>query len=127
MEFVLNAAHDTRIHNATFTIGGKKTLLFNYEKINQTLLQILSNCVVALNLRRYNDKHDLVLIKISMIIIHNLPEEFETNINIEGLTIASHSILKVLTKNWTQYLLLISVCLCKITPTVGNVLLTGLP
>ena len=63
MKFALNAASDTLPHNSNLarwyrgsctdqcTLCGKK----------QTLLHVLNNCEVALNLRRYNMRHDRIL------------------------------------------------------------------
>ncbi len=79
-KFVLNAAHDTLPHNANLHLWGKKEtpICPLCKKEKQTLLHVLNNCEVALNLRRYNERHDLVLAEISRTIILNLPEGFET-------------------------------------------------
>ncbi len=79
-KFVLNAAHDTLPHNANLHLWGEKEtpICPLCKKEKQTLLHVLNNCEVALNLRRYNERHDLVLAEISRTIILNLPQGFET-------------------------------------------------
>jgi len=64
MKFALNAAQDTLPHNVNLA---RWHGLLNACKLcgnSQTLLHILNNCPVALNCRRYNQRHDLVLSKI---------------------------------------------------------------
>ena len=61
LKFALNACQDTLPHNANLSLwkGHPGSCKLCGER--QTLLHILCNCSVALNLRRYNNRHDEVL------------------------------------------------------------------
>ena len=62
MRFVLNAVVDTLPHNANLHLWGKKeTDACPLCGERQTLIHVLNNCKVALDLRRYNPRHDSVL------------------------------------------------------------------
>ena len=61
-KFALNASHDTFPHNANLSLWGKKTsdqCLLCGER--QSLIHVLNACTKALELRRYNERHDAVL------------------------------------------------------------------
>ena len=64
MKFALNASSDTLPHNANLAIWRKNEHLSAACKLcgeRQTLCHILNNCKVALELRRYNTRHDQIL------------------------------------------------------------------
>ena len=64
MKFTLNAASDTLPHNANLSLWRKEDQLSAACKLcgeRQTLCHILNSCKVALELRRYNTRHDEVL------------------------------------------------------------------
>ena len=65
-KFTLNAASDTLPHNSTLSIWRRREGLTDGCKLcgrKQTLLHILNDCPVALELRRYNQRQDSVLNK----------------------------------------------------------------
>ena len=60
----LNAAQDTLPHNANLSVWRREVGLSSECKLchqRQTLLHVLNNCKVALELRRYNQQHDSIL------------------------------------------------------------------
>ena len=62
MRFALNAVMDTLPHNANLHLWGKKSssgCQLCHER--QTLQHVLNHCIVALERRRYNQRHDDVL------------------------------------------------------------------
>ena len=64
MKFALNAAQDTRPHNANLSVWRREAGLSDQCQLcnhRQTLLHVLNHCPVALDLRRYNQRHDSVL------------------------------------------------------------------
>ena len=64
MKFALNAAQDTLPHNANLSMWRREAGLSSLCKLcgkRQTLLHVLNHCQVALELRRYNQRHDNVL------------------------------------------------------------------
>ena len=64
LSFSLNAAQDTLPHNANLALWRKKDGLSDACKLcgeKQTLPHVLNQCPTALNLRRYNTRHDSVL------------------------------------------------------------------
>ena len=74
MRFVLNAAVDTLPHNANLQLWRKResdTCPLCGER--QTLIHVLNCCRVARDLRRYNQRHDLVLEEIADAIRQKLP------------------------------------------------------
>ena len=75
-KFALNAAHDTLPHNANLHLWGKKPSntcpLCNKEP--QTLIHVLNACDAALQWRRYNNRHDMVLEGLHSAVRGNLPE-----------------------------------------------------
>jgi len=69
MKFALNAANDTLPHNANLALWRKSDHLSVACKLcgeQQTLCHILNNCKVALELCRYNTRHDRILQAITM-------------------------------------------------------------
>ena len=64
MKFSMNAAQDTLPHNANLAMWKRKESLSDECKlcgVRQTLPHILNQCSLALQLRRYNARHDAVL------------------------------------------------------------------
>ena len=64
MKFTLNAATDTLPHNSNLALWRKSEGFPSNCKLcgkTQTLLHVLNDCPVALELRRYNHRHDAVL------------------------------------------------------------------
>ena len=63
MKFALNAASDTLPHNSNLVkwYRGSYTDHCKLCGKKQTLLHVLNNCEVALNLHRYNARHDCIL------------------------------------------------------------------
>ena len=92
MKFSLNAALDVLPHNHNLHLWKKKlspacTLCGE----NQTLLHVLNNCCSAMNLRRYNDRHDLVLQEIASAIKPYLPPTTSMSVDIrEGYNFPCH-------------------------------------
>ena len=70
LKFALNACQDTLPHNANLSLWNGHPGSCKLCGERQTLLHILCNCSVALNLRRYNNRHDEVLR-----VIHNFLKE----------------------------------------------------
>ena len=74
MRFVLNAAEDTLPHNANLHLWGKKeTAACPLCGERQTLIHMLNNCRVALDLHRYNPRHDCVLSDLADTVKEKLP------------------------------------------------------
>ena len=76
LKFALNAASDTLSHNSNLSIWRRREGLTDGCKLcgrKQTLLHILNDCPVALELRRYNQCHDSVLNEIVDFIKSRLP------------------------------------------------------
>ena len=74
MRFVLNAAVDTLPHSANLHLWGKKaTDACPLCGERQTLIHALNSCRVALELRRYNHRHDGVLGVLVGIIKRKIP------------------------------------------------------
>ena len=64
LKFSLNAVQDTLPHNANLAIWRRREGLSSACKLcgkRQTLLHVLNNCPKALDMRRYNERHDAVL------------------------------------------------------------------
>ena len=83
MKFFLNTALDMLPHNHNIHLWKKKpspacTLCGE----NQTLLQFLNNWCSAMNLRHYNDRHDLVLQEIASAIKPYLPPTTSMSVDI---------------------------------------------
>ena len=76
LKFALNAASDTLLHNSNLSIRRRRKGLADGCKLcgrKQTLLHILNDCPVALELRQYNQHHDSVLNEIVGFIKPRLP------------------------------------------------------
>ena len=74
LSFALNALTDTLPHNSNLYLWKKiPSPLCNLYGQQQTLLHILNACPYALNLRRYNDRHDRILESIYMFLKKVLP------------------------------------------------------
>ena len=78
MKFALNATSDTLPHNANLSLWRKSANLSAAYKLcdeRQILCHILNNCKVALNLHRYNNRHDKILQIISSFVQNQVPED----------------------------------------------------
>ena len=76
MKFVLNAAQDTLPHNANLSVWRRDEDLCKLCGKRQTLLHVLNHCQVALELRRFNERHGIVLQVIADFLkAHCLPED----------------------------------------------------
>jgi hypothetical protein len=78
IKFALNAASDTLPHNANLSLWRKSDNLSAACKLcgdRKTLCHILNNCKVAVQLRRYNTRHDAVLLLISNFIKEQVPDD----------------------------------------------------
>ena len=76
LKFALNAASDSLPHNSNLSIWRRREGLTDGCKLcgrKQTLLHILNDCPVALELKRYNQHHDSVLNEIVGFIKPRLP------------------------------------------------------
>ena len=87
LKFAMNAATDTLPHNANLAlwrhadgISGNCKLCGN----TQTLVHVLNSCQVALNLRRYNSRHDAILTKIATFAKFHLPNTFKILSDLPG-------------------------------------------
>ena len=77
MKFALNAAQDTLPHNANLAVWRHEAGLSSQCKLcgqRQTLLHVLNHCPVALDMRRYNERHDMVLQVIFKFLSKQSPE-----------------------------------------------------
>jgi len=80
LKFSLNAVQDTLLHNANLAIWRSREGLSSACKLcgrRQTLLHVLNNCPRALNLRRYNERHDAALEVISKFMAESLPDVYK--------------------------------------------------
>ena len=76
LKFSLNAVQDTLPHNDNLAMWRRREGLSSACKLcgeRQTLLHVLNNCPEALNMRRYNERHDAVLEVISKFMAKSLP------------------------------------------------------
>ena len=76
MKFALNAAQDTLPHNVNLAYWRNLSDTFKLCGGRQTLLHLLNNCPVALQCRRYNQRHDLVLAEISAFLAEVLDSDY---------------------------------------------------
>ena len=86
-KFILNAACDTLPHNSNLSLWGRGVpsgCPLCGQK--QTLLHILNHCPVALELRRFNHRHDAVLIVISELVRANLTPSQQIITDLPGST-----------------------------------------
>ena len=80
LKFALNATQDTLPHNANLSVWRRKEGLSSVCKLcgdRQTLSHVLNHCEIALELRRYNTRHDSVLEVIVDFVRDHLPESFD--------------------------------------------------
>ena len=80
LKFALNAAQDTLPHNANLAIWRRSEGLSSNCKLcgeRQTLVHVLNHCQVALDLRRYNARHDAVLEVIDQFVRENCSPDVE--------------------------------------------------
>ena len=54
------------------------------ERMRQNLIHVLNMCQVARDLRRFNNRHDLVLEKIHSAVKKNLPQSARVTVDIDG-------------------------------------------
>ena len=80
LKFALNVAQDTLPHNANLSVWRREAGLSGLCKLcnqRQTLLHALNHCQVALELRRYNQRHDNVLQTITDELQKHCPPEYQ--------------------------------------------------
>ena len=80
LKFSLNAVQDTLPHNSNLAMWRKTDSLSSVCKlcgVRQTLIHVLNNCPRALDLRRYNERHDAVLEVVSNFMLGNLPDDYQ--------------------------------------------------
>ena len=86
LKFALNACLDTLPHNSNLFQWKKqqaaRCLLCQSD--HQNLIHVLNNCGKALELRRYNERHDMVLETIANAIKCVLPTTMRMTVDIEG-------------------------------------------
>ena len=78
MKFALNAASDTLPYNVNLSLWRKNDNLSAACKLcgeRQTLCHILNNCKMALNRRRYDNRHDEILRIISSFVQKQVPDD----------------------------------------------------
>ena len=88
MKFSLNASLDTLPTNSNLRTWGKKahdTCPLCHES-RQTLLHVLNNCPVAMELRRYSRRHDAVLAVLGDFIQAHLPPTFSITSDLPSAT-----------------------------------------
>ena len=75
LKFALNATHDTLPHNSNLHLWRKResSNCSLCQQPRQNLIHVLNNCQKALDLRRYNECHDQVLVTITSAIKDHLP------------------------------------------------------
>ena len=76
MKFALNAAQDTLPHNVNLAHWHNLSDTCKLCRGRQTLLHLLNNCPVALQCRRYNQRHDLVLTEITTLLTEVLDSDY---------------------------------------------------
>ena len=80
LKFSLNAVQDTLPHNANLAKWRRKESLSSACRLcgeKQTLMHVLNHCPQALNMRRFNTRHDTVLEVIASFIAQHLPEGYK--------------------------------------------------
>ena len=86
LKFVLNAAVDTLPHNANLYLWWKKDSdqcpLCSAD--TQNLVHVLNSCKVALELRRYNKRHDVVLQIISEVVKEAIPTTASISVDLDN-------------------------------------------
>ena len=83
MKFALNASLNTLPTNTSLHMWGKtfSNICPHCQESRQSLVHILNNCPVALELRHYSKRHDTVLQVIGDIIRSKLPPQFSISID----------------------------------------------
>ena len=90
-KFALNASHDTLPHNANLHLWRKKgSDLCPLCGERQTLLHVLNACNTALNLRRYNDRHDAVLRELYCNLKPHFPPSMSTTADLDNYCFPHH-------------------------------------
>ncbi len=82
MKFALNASQDTLPHNSNLARWKNLSPACKLCGQRQTLQHVLNHCEVALNLRRYNLRHDGVLDVIHSFVSTNLPRGYQTIVDL---------------------------------------------
>ena len=88
LKFALNATLNTLPTNANLHTWGKKTKDTCYlcKEHRQTLAHVLNNCQVAMELRRYSERHDSVLEVFQSFIKQYLPDHFSMTSDMPSTT-----------------------------------------
>ena len=88
MKFALNAAQDTLPHNSNLALWRRDAGLSSLCKLckseKQTLLHVLNHCPKALELRRYNQRHDAILQLIVNSLQNHCPPDFHIMADLPG-------------------------------------------
>ncbi len=71
-------------HNANLAVWRKKDGLSSSCKLCGERQTLMNHCRVALELRRYNERHDKVLREIAAFVKENLPESYEVIADLPG-------------------------------------------
>ena len=83
IKFTLNAVQDTLPHNANLHLWKKlPTPNCPLCSQSQTLLHVLNNCPMALQNRRYNQKHDAVLKLLHQFVISHASPQQQVNVDL---------------------------------------------
>ncbi len=82
MKFALNASQDTLPHNSNLARWKNLSAACKLCGQRQTLQHVLNHCEVALNLRRYNLRHDSVLDVIHSFVSTILPSGYQTIVDL---------------------------------------------
>ena len=95
-KFALNATHDTLPHNSNLHLWKKRSSSSCQlcHQPDQNLIHVLNNCKVALDLRRYNERHDRVLQAMANVIC--LPQPPWQWICLQGIRSQPTSQLRIL-------------------------------
>ena len=86
LKFALNASLDTLLHNNNLHLWKKRSssMCQLCHQPNQSLIHVLNNCSMALQLRRYNERHDEVLKVIANSIQNILPSTTKLTTDLGG-------------------------------------------
>ena len=87
LKFAMNAVQDTLPHNANLAVWRRSEGLSSQRKLcgeRQTLAHVLNHCQVALELRRYNSRHDAVLEVIDDFVRENCPKDLDILTDLPG-------------------------------------------
>ena len=82
MKFALNASQDTLPHNSNLARRKNLSAACKLCGQKQTLQHVLNHCQVALDLRRYNARHDGVLDVIHSFVSPNLPRGYQAIVDL---------------------------------------------